>query len=146
MLVVMLASWPLVSAAECITIPVEAKPKAPPPPRAYTVAGAFCGRLFDELGQAPPGTEFWLLDKDRKTIATTIVDDNSGFHFPPVPRGDYWVGLVGFNTSYDFVRITNNAQTACGRQLYITLIVGGECSQPTHISDRPPKTPRQPVR
>jgi hypothetical protein len=110
------------------------------------VSGAFCGRLFDELGPAPESIEFWLMDKKGTTIAKASVDAKSRFQFPPIPRGDYRVGLVGFTTSYDFVRVTGSTQTACDRQLYVTLIVSSECSGTTTISERQPKAIRKPTR
>jgi hypothetical protein len=137
--------------AECVTVgPAEARPGEAKPAQASTnatastvsVDGAICGSaLFGAnysqlMVLANAGLD--LLDEDGGFVASAAVDDNARFDFGRVPTGIYRIQLPGFTYPRETIRVTK-PHSACSEPILVTLIVAGECAEPSRIISLRPR-------
>jgi tetratricopeptide (TPR) repeat protein len=110
----------------------------------FRPSGAFCGTAY--AGGSPQFS--WPVDNDKidligenndVVVASASTDATGGFKFLNVPPGIYRVGLAGFSSTQETVRITRANQRDCKQPLFVSLMLGlGEAPEPSRILAKRP--------
>jgi len=109
----------------------EQTPRAP-----VKISGAFCGRVFDQVGPIGP-VELHLIDEAGHETAVIDADSNTNFKFPALPKGKYRLEVQGFILAQGEIELTNARAPACTRPVSVHVEAAGEpCG--TWIEDRRP--------